>query len=148
MTLRMTPPSSSTYTQILKSTMLMGGSSLVNVALSIIRNKAMAVLLGPEGVGLMGLYGSILDIAHSIAGLGAGGSGVRQIAEAAGTGDEEKIARSATVLRRISMVLGLLGAFILAALAFPISDFTFGDYQHVSAIVLIALAVFFRVISS
>ena len=40
--------------------MLMGGSSLVNVALSIVRNKALAVLLGPEGVGLMGLYGSIV----------------------------------------------------------------------------------------
>ncbi|MGO7859725.1 hypothetical protein ACC693_38205, partial [Rhizobium ruizarguesonis] len=49
MTLRMTPPSCQTYTQILKSTMLMGGSSLVNVALIIIRNKSLALLLGPEG---------------------------------------------------------------------------------------------------
>ncbi|MGO8359483.1 O-antigen translocase, partial [Rhizobium ruizarguesonis] len=68
MTLRMTPPSGKTYTQILKSTMLMGGSSLVNVALSIIRNKALALQLGPEGVGLLGLYGAILDIAQAIAG--------------------------------------------------------------------------------
>lgn len=148
MTLRMTPPSSQTYTQILKSTMLMGGSSLVNVALSIIRNKAMAVLLGPEGVGLMGLYGSILDIAQAIAGLGVGSSGVRQIAEAAGTDDADMIARSATVLRRISMVLGLLGALLLAALAFPVSNFTFGDYQHVGGIALLSLAIFFRLVSA
>lgn len=33
MTLRMIPASGQTYTQNLKSTMLMGGSSLVNVAL-------------------------------------------------------------------------------------------------------------------
>ncbi|TBZ68045.1 O-antigen translocase [Rhizobium leguminosarum] len=148
MTLRMTPPSSQTYTQILKSTMLMGGSSLVNVALSIVRNKAMAVLLGPEGVGLMGLYGSILDIAQAIAGLGVGSSGVRQIAEAAGTDDAEMIARSATVLRRISIVLGLLGALLLAALAFPISNFTFGDYQHAGGIALLSLAIFFRLVSA
>ncbi|UWU32694.1 O-antigen translocase (plasmid) [Rhizobium sp. WSM1274] len=148
MTLRMTPPSSSTYTQILKSTMLMGGSSLVNVALSIVRNKAMAVLLGPEGVGLMGLYGSILDIAQAIAGLGVGSSGVRQIAEAAGTEDAETIARSATVLRRISVVLGLLGALLLAALAFPVSNFTFGGYQHAGAIALLSLAIFFRLVSA
>jgi PST family polysaccharide transporter len=148
MTLRMTPSSSQTYTQILKSTMLMGGSSLVNVALSIIRNKAMAVLLGPEGVGLMGLYGSILDIAQAVAGLGVGSSGVRQIAEAAGTDDAERIARSATVLRRISLVLGLLGALLLAALAFPVSNFTFGDYQHAGGIALLSLAIFFRLVSA
>ena len=148
MTLRMIPPSSPTYTQILKSTMLMGGSSLVNVALGIIRNKAMAVMLGPEGVGLMGLYGSILDIAQAIAGLGVGSSGVRQIAEAAGTDDAERIARSATVLRRISMVLGLLGALLLAALAFPVSNFTFGDYQHAGGIALLSLAIFFRLVSA
>ena len=148
MTLRMIPPSGQTYTQILKSTMLMGGSSLVNVALSIIRNKALAVLLGPEGVGLLGLYGAILDIAQAIAGLGVSSSGVRRVAEAAGAGDDEKIARSATALRRISLVLGLLGGLLLAALAFPVSKFTFGDYQHVSGIVLLSLAVFFRLMSA
>ncbi|RFB85566.1 hypothetical protein B5K11_29960 [Rhizobium leguminosarum bv. trifolii] len=148
MTLRMTPPSSQTYTEILKSTMLMGGASLVNVALSIIRNKAMAVLLGPEGIGLMGLYSSIVDIAQSIAGLGVGGSGVRQVAEAAGTGDAARIAQSATVLRRISVVLALIGALLLAALAYPVSSFTFGDFQHVGGIVLLSLAVFFRLVSA
>jgi PST family polysaccharide transporter len=148
MTLRMTPPSGHTYAQILKSTILMGGSSLVNVALSIVRNKALAVLLGPEGVGLIGLYGSIIDMAQATAGLGVSGSGVRQVAEAAGTGDAERIARSATVLRRISMVLGLLGALLLAALAFPVSNFTFGDYRHAGAIALLSLAVFFRMVSA
>ena len=148
MTLRMTPPGSQTYTEILRSTVLMGGASLVNVALSIIRNKAMAVLLGPEGIGLMGLYSSIVDIAQSIAGLGVGGSGVRQVAEAAGTGDAARIAQSATVLRRISVVLALLGGLLLAALAYPVSGFTFGDYQHVGGIVLLSLAVFFRLVSA
>ncbi len=148
MTHPLTPPRSQTYTQILKSTMWMGGSSLINVALSILRNKALAVLLGPEGVGLMGLYGSIIDIAQAVAGLGVGGSGVRQVAEAAGTGDETRISRSAATLRRLSVLLGLLGVLLLATLAFPVSDLTFGDHQHVGAIVLLALAVFFRLVSS
>lgn len=148
MTLHMRPVAGQTYTQILRSTVLMGGSSLVNVALGIIRNKAMAVLLGPEGVGLMGLYGSIVDMAQAVAGLGASGSGVRQIAEAAGSGDEERIAQSATALRRLSMILGLVGALCLAALALPISSFTFGDHQHAGGIILLSLAVFFRVISA
>ena len=148
MTLRMIQPGGQTFTQILKSTMLMGGSSLVNVALSIIRNKALAVLLGPEGVGLMGLYGSIIDMAQAIAGLGVSSSGVRRVAEAEGTSGAERIARSATALRRLSMVLGLLGALFLAMLASPVSNFTFGDYQHAGAIALLSLAVFFRIVSA
>ncbi len=52
----------------------------------------MALFLGPSGVGLFGLYGSISDIVHSLAGLGIQGSGVRQIAAAVGTGDAERIA--------------------------------------------------------
>ena len=148
MTIHLIPSRSQTYTQILRSTIWMGGSSLINVGFSIVRNKALAVILGPDGVGLMGLYGSIIDIAQAIAGLGVGGSGVRQVAEAAGTGDETRISRAAVALRRLSLLLGFFGILLLAGLAFPISKLTFGDNQHVGAIVLLSLAVFFRLVSS
>ena len=55
------------YGGILKSSALIGGSSMLNVAISIVRTKAMAVLLGPAGFGLMSLYGSIVDLALSMA---------------------------------------------------------------------------------
>jgi len=82
----------STHTQILKSTAIIGGASVINVLFAIVRNKAMAVLLGPQGVGLMGLYSSIADLTQTLAALGIQDSGVRQIAEAAGTGDGQRIA--------------------------------------------------------
>src|SRR4051794_23910135 len=87
-----------TYAQILKSTALIGGSSVANIGFGIIRNKAMAVWLGPGGVGLMGLYGSIADLTFNLAGMGVQSSGVRQIAEALGSGRAERVARTATVL--------------------------------------------------
>ena len=59
-----------TYGQILKSSALIGGSSVLNLGIGMVRTKAMAVLLGPAGFGLMGLYGSIADLAVSIAGYG------------------------------------------------------------------------------
>jgi antigen flippase len=148
MTAQETSPQGQSYTQILKSTILIGGSSLVTVFFSIIRNKAMALLLGPEGVGLMGIYSSIADIAQTFAGLGIQSSGVRQIAESIGTGDAEKIARTAFVLQRISFVLGIAGTLLLAALAAPVSLFTFGDHQHVAGVALLSLAIFFRLASA
>jgi enterobacterial common antigen flippase len=134
--------------QILKSTAIIGGASVVNVAFAIIRNKTIAVLLGPHGVGLMGLYGSVADLAQTLAGLGIQDSGVRQIAEAAGTGDPDRIARTATVLRRVSIALGMLGALFLALFSLPIASFTFGDDAYAAAIVLLSAAIFFRLVSA
>ena len=137
-----------TYGQILKSSVLIGGSSVVNVAIGIVRTKAMAVFLGPAGFGLMGLFGSIADLAQLIAGMGINSSGVRQIAEAVGSGETERIARTAAVLRRASVLLGILGALLLVVFSRQISFLTFGSDQYTTAVALLSLAVFFRLVSA
>src|SRR6202030_782925 len=81
-----------THGQILKSSALVGGSSVVNIAVGIVRTKAMAILLGPAGYGLFGLYGSIANLAQTLAGMGVNSSGVRQIAAAVGSADSAQIA--------------------------------------------------------
>ena len=75
-----------TYTEILKSTVLIGGSSVLTLAIGVVRTKAMSILLGPTGFGLMGIYGSIADLARSFSELGINASGVRQIAAATSSG--------------------------------------------------------------
>jgi PST family polysaccharide transporter len=140
-------PEKHTYAQILKSSALIGGSSIVNIAIGIVRTKAMALLLGPAGFGLMGVYGSIADLAQNIAGMGISSSGVRQIAEAVGTGDSERIARTVAVLRRTSVVLGILGALLLVIFSSQVSTMTFGSNQQAGTVALLSLAVFFRLVS-
>ena len=137
-----------TYDQILKSSALIGGSSLLNIAIGIVRTKTMAMLLGPSGIGLMGLYGSITDLTINIAGMGINSSGVRQIAEAVGSGDTERVARTAAVLRRISLFLGVLGAVLLALFSGPVSTLTFGGDQHAAAVALLSISVFFNLVSA
>jgi len=121
---------------------------VINIGIGIVRTKVMAMLLGPSGVGLMGLYGSITDLTISIAGMGINSSGVRQIAEAVGTGDTKRIAITATVLRRISIILGLLGVVFLVGFSGPVSTLTFGNDQHATAIALLSIAVFFNLVSA
>lgn len=137
----------SSYGQILRSSALIGGASVVNVAVGIVRAKASALLLGPAGFGLMGVYGSIVDLAQSVAGMGLSGSGVRQIAAAAGSGETARVARAAAVLRRTSVVLGLVGAIALAALSGRIARFTFDGAGRAAPIALLSLAVLCRVVS-
>ncbi len=126
---------------------MIGGSSVVSIAIGIIRTKAMAVLLGPAGVGLLGLYGAIADLAASVAGMGVNSSGVRQVAEAAGSGDRGRIARTAIVLRRTSLALGLISIVLLVALSEPIAVLTFGGNQQAAGVALLSLAVFFRLMA-
>jgi PST family polysaccharide transporter len=136
-----------TYGQILKSSAIVGGSTIINVGIGIVRTKIMALLLGPAGFGLAGLYTSIITLTQSLAGMGINSSGVRQIAEAAGSGDQDRIAKTASVLRRTSVVLGLLGGVLLVLFSKQVSVLTFGDAKQRGAVCLISLAVFFQLIS-
>ena len=136
-----------THAQILKSSALVGGSQVANIAIGIVRTKAMALLLGPAGYGLFGLFGSIALLAQSIADLGVNSSGVRQIAAAVGSGDSDRIALTTAVLRRTSIVLGALGALLLVVTSRQVSIVTFGSSQQTAAVCLLSIAVFFQLIS-
>lgn len=140
-------PENHSYGQILKSSTLVGGASAANIVIGIVRTKAMAILLGPAGFGLFGVYGSIANLTQSIAGMGINSSGVRQIAEATSSKNAERIAMNTIVLRRTSIFLGLLGALTLVIFSRRISILTFGTSQHTPAICLLSLAVFFQVVS-
>jgi PST family polysaccharide transporter len=136
------------YGQILRSTAMIGGSSVATVALGVLRAKVLAVLLGPTGVGLFGVYSSISELAQNIAGMGVNNSGVRQIAAAVGAGDTEAISRTAAVLRRTSLALGVLGALALVVFAREISSMTFGGEHHTAAVALLSLAVLLRLVAA
>jgi antigen flippase len=140
--------SKQTYGQILKSSAIVGGSTVLNVGIGIVRTKIMALLLGPAGFGLAGLYTSIITLTQSLAGMGVNGSGVRQIAEAAGSGEQDRVARTTIVLRRSSLILGLLGAALLLLFSRQVATVTFGNTKHRGAVCLISLAVAFQLISA
>lgn len=135
------------YRDILKSSAIIGGSTAINVCIGIVRTKAMAVLLGPAGYGMMGAYVLIAELTRSVAQMGLNGSGVRQIADAVATGDADRIARTVTVLRRASLVCAFLGAALLAVFSGPVSTLTFGDDRHAGSVALLALAVFCSVVA-
>ncbi len=140
--------SGSSYAQILKSSVVIGGAQVLVIGVGMLRSKAMAVMLGPAGFGIMGIYASIVDLAVSGAALGIGNSGVRQVAAAAAAKDANQIERTVSVLRKTTRVLGVLGAVGLLGLAPTMSRLTFGDQEHAWAIAIISVAVLFRVVTS
>ena len=142
-----TPTEKGSYGQILKSSALVGGSQVLNIAIGIGRTKAMAMFLGPAGFGLAGLYNSIVDLTQNIAGMGVNSSGVRQIAEAVGSDDSERTRVTIAVLRRTSVVLGLLGSLLLLVFSRQVSKLTFGTDRHAVGVAVLSIAVFCKLVS-
>ncbi len=138
----MTDAGKKSYGEILKSSALIGGSAAMVMGFGAIRNKAMAVLLGTTGYGFFGMYITIAELARTFAGLGINSSGVRQIAEAVGSGDTHRVARTVTTLRRVALYSGVVGALLLMILCQPVSRLSFKDYNHASAIALLAFVAF------
>jgi O-antigen/teichoic acid export membrane protein len=118
------------HRQIFKSSAIIGGASVINIVIGIVKVKVLAVLLGPAGVGLMGLYQNIMGMASTLAGCGMGNSGVRQLAASSGEAETLAIVRRALWLG--NLVLGLAGMAILWLLREPVALWVFGDAAHVA----------------
>lgn len=137
----------SSYQQILRSSAVIGGASALTILFGLVRNKALALMLGPSGFGVMGLYLAIVDVAKSLAGMGVNQSGVRQIAESAASDSQDRAAITAYVLRRTSLVLGILGAAVLLILARQVSQLSFGTDAQTVPIRILSAAILFGLIA-
>lgn len=136
------------YKQIAKSTSIFGGSQFANILLGIVRTKMLAVLLGTTGIGLNGMFQSIGDLMRSLTGLGLSFSSVKEIAEAKQSGDDQRIGHTVTMLYRWLWFTGIAGMLLTIALSPWISDYVFGNREHVLAICLISFSVLTGTVSS
>lgn len=142
------PEQGQLHQRILKSTTIIGGSSLINILFKVIEAKAVAILVGPGGVGLFGLFNSVIGLASTVSGMGIATSAVPPIAEAAAADDQEIVARRVFVFRRLTLLLGGIGAIIFFLLRRPISQITFDNQNYVTALGLLAVVPMLMVVSA
>lgn len=127
------------YRRIIKATGLFGGVQSITVLCSLVRNKVIAMLLGPEGVGIISLFNSATDVVSSVTGFGLRQSGVRDVASARASG-ASGLARTISVLRRLSLLAGLLGAMVFIGAAPLLSKITFGSDRYIWGFVILSAA--------
>lgn len=118
------PEPSATHRQILRATAIVGSASAINIVVGLARNKAAALLLGPAGVGMIGLLLSLVATVSGVAGLGVGNAAVRQIAS-----DDDPVTREANrrALDRLTVVLALVGTLATWLLREPLASLVLGD---------------------
>jgi len=132
----------------MKATSLFGGVQVFQIIIQIIRSKFVAVLLGPAGMGIVGLLTSTVGLIGGLTNFGIGTSAVKNIAEANGTGNGTRIATVVTVMRRLVWITGLLGTVITLVLSPWLSQLTFGNKNYTLAFVWISITLFFNQLSS
>lgn len=129
----------SSYRQILKATSIFGGVQVFNILISIVRSKIIAVLLGPAGMGIAGLLTSTTGLMSSMTNFGLGTSAVKDIAEAHGKGDTQRIAQTVSVFRKLVWFTGLLGSMLTLVISPWLSELTFGDRSYTWSFVFLSV---------
>jgi PST family polysaccharide transporter len=132
---------------IIRSSAIMGVGSLINILGGILKNKAIALILGPSGIGLFGLFNSILYTAATITGMGLSSSGVRQIAEAQADGELFKMAATRRALTISSSAIGLLGALILILFRERLAVLAMADEGYSRAVAWLSIGLWATVAS-
>lgn len=105
----------------------MGGASVINIIVGLIRMKVAAVMLGPAGVGLVGLLQQLMSVASTVAGMGVGIAGTRQIAETASHEEQSSIATTQRALIWATVGLALVGALLFWIFREPLARLIFGN---------------------
>jgi O-antigen/teichoic acid export membrane protein len=129
------------HRHILRSTSIIGGASVINILISLLRTKVAAVLLGPAGIGLIGLFQNLMATASSVTALGFGTVGTRQIAEAAGREDSDAVAAARRALFWGTLILALLGVVLVWLLRVPLATRLLGDVRLARDVGWLALGV-------
>ncbi len=139
--------SKTSYKQIVKATSLFGGVQVFQIIIRIIRSKFVAVLLGPNGVGIVGLFNSTIDLVSSITNFGLKVSAVKDIAEANSSEKPDEIASTALTVRRLVWFTGLLGGVLTFAFSQLLSNITFGTPDYSAAFKWLSITLLFNQLS-
>jgi O-antigen/teichoic acid export membrane protein len=129
------------YSHVLKYTGIFGGVQGLNILVGLVRNKLIAVILGPEGMGLASLFNSVVNFISQATNLGLSFSAVRHVSELFDRGDEAEIAHFVKVVRAWSLLTALAGMLVCVVAGPLLSSYTFAWGDHTLHFMLLAPAV-------
>lgn len=109
---------------MLKATSAIAGAKLATIAISIVRTKIIAVLLGPGGMGLINSVSSSIDLARVIFSFGLDGITVRRVAESGIENNSGNLDLTYRIAIRTALCIGLFSCLIFT-LASPLLSLKF-----------------------
>lgn len=129
--------------KIFHSISLFGGIQVIQVIISLIRSKIVAILLGPSGIGMLSLFSSTTNIISTFSGLGLNFSAVRQISLANNSNDTSLLNRAINVFKQWMYFTAILGLFITLIFSKQLSFYTFGNNGYTSSFIILSISLIF-----
>ena len=91
------------YGHVLKYTGVFGGVQGLNILMNLVRNKIVALFLGPEGMGLVSLFQTTVNFISQSTNLGVSFSAVRNVSELFDAGDENSLMQAMRLASHTSL---------------------------------------------
>ena len=132
----------------MKATSIFGGVQVINIIISIARSKILAILLGPAGIGVLGLIMSTTKLMSSLTNFGLGISAVKEIAIAFELADKKQLAKTIVIVKRWFWYTGLFGAILTLILSPVLSQLTFGNKDFTIAFVWLSITLLLNQLTS
>lgn len=137
---------SNSYKKIIKTTGVVGAVQVIKLFFGLIRNKLIAYLFGPAGLGVWSLYLSFTEMIQSVSSLGLEKSSVKQIAQ----NHENQYQRNLTIqVAQFSLIIfSLICTVIVAIFSAEFSKNLFGTTDFKLGILVCCLVVFINSLAS
>jgi len=140
--------SKASYQQILKSTSIFGSVQFLTILFSVIRTKLIAVFIGAEGMGIITMLNSILNLITSVTSLGVETSAIKSVSENYKDHDVRSVSKIAEIIKQIMFFTGILGAVVTIIFSKWISFFSFGDGSQTFSLIFLSVILIFKQLTS
>lgn len=135
--------SGNSFRSILRNTSVLGGTQVFLALINVIRGKFVAMILGPEGMGLSSLFTSAYNTITQGASLGLNLVMVKELAQV--RDDETRRGEVLGLILRVTRATALLGALFTVLFSGWLSRVTFGSGDYAWQFALMGVGVFFLV---
>lgn len=128
----------SSYNHILKYTSAFGGIEGLNILIGLVRNKLVAIMLGPEGMGLIALFNSTIKFLSDSTNCGIPMSAVRNISAAYDKNNPDNLKDTISTVRTFSLLVAVIGMLLCVISSPLLSYITFSGNNHAFDFILLS----------
>jgi len=136
------------YKSILKGSAVFGGTQVFTILVNLIRTKAIAVFLGPLGMGVSALLTGTANMIQQFSSLGINLTAVKDVSKFEQIEDKDEVLNQISYIRLLFFILAIIGASMCLLFAVELSELTFDNLNYIFHIRLLSIFVFLSIISS
>lgn len=126
--------------RVVKAITMLGSTQGLNMVCSVVRMKALSILVGPAGVALLGAVSQAADLITNVTQLNVRTTAVPQMARATPSNFNEIL----ICVHRYGRLLGLVGMLLMFLFAPLLSSYTFGSAEYAWAYRIASLSILFQ----